>query len=63
MPDVSQQKSFHLAGPPNGGIVAMWPFAYYAVDGSIRHVDLTSGLLETMAEVGPGAAAAVVVNG
>jgi hypothetical protein len=63
MPDVSQQKSFHLAGPPNGGVVAMWPFAYYAVDGSIRHVDLTSGLLETMAGVGPGAAAAAVVNG
>jgi hypothetical protein len=59
----SQQKSLHLAGLPNGGIVAMWPFAYYAVGTSVRHVDLTNGLLETMAEVGPGAAAAAVVNG
>jgi hypothetical protein len=63
IPDVSQQKSFHLAGAPDGGVVAMWPFAYYAVGTSIRHVDLTSGLLETMAEVGAGAAAAAVVNG
>jgi hypothetical protein len=41
----------------------MWPFAYYTVDGSVRHVDLTSGLLETMAEVGAGAIPGAVVNG
>jgi hypothetical protein len=60
---IPQQQSFQLAGVPNGGVVAMWPFAYYAVGSTIRHVDLTSGLLETMAEVGAGAAAAAVVNG
>jgi hypothetical protein len=41
----------------------MWPFACYAVGGTIRHVDLTSGLLETMAEVGSGAVPSAVVNG
>ena len=41
----------------------MWPFAYYAVSSTIRHVDLTSGLLETMADVGPEAALGAVVNG
>jgi hypothetical protein len=61
--DTSQRQSLRLAGVPDGGIVAMWPFAYYAVGASIRHVDLTSGLLETMAEVGPEAAAGAVVNG
>ena len=61
--DMSQRQSVQLAGIPNGGIVAMWPFAYYAVSSTIRHVDLTSGLLETMADVGPEAAAGAVVNG
>ena len=61
--DMSHQQSVQLAGVPNGGIVAMWPFAYYAVNTTIRHVDLTNGLLETMAEVGPEAAAVAVVNG
>lgn len=62
VPAGTQQRSFYLAGAPNGGVVAMWPFAYYAVGSTIRHVDLTSGLLETMAEIGPAAAAAAVVN-
>jgi hypothetical protein len=58
-----QRQSFRLDGVPHGRIVALWPFAYFAVDRSIRHVDLTSGLLETMADVGPGAVPGVVVNG
>ena len=60
--DLSARTSLYLAGVPNGGVVAMWPFAYYAVGTTIRHVDLTSGVLETMAEVGPSATAAAVVN-
>jgi hypothetical protein len=60
---MSQRQSVQLAGVPNVGIVAMWPFAYYAVSNTIRHVDLTSGLLDTMADVGPEAAAEAVVNG
>jgi hypothetical protein len=43
-------------------MLTLWPFVYYAVGTSIRHVDLNSGLLETMAEVGPGAVPGVVVN-
>ena len=61
--DGSQRKSLRLAGVPHGGVLAMWPFAYYAVGSTIRHVDLTSGLLETMAAVGSGAVPSAVVNG
>jgi hypothetical protein len=58
----AQRKSFRLAGVPQGGILAMWPFAYYAVDRTIRHMDLNTGLLETMADVGPGAMPGAVAN-
>jgi hypothetical protein len=61
--NTTKRKSVRLAGAPQGGVLAMWPFAYYAVDGSIRHVDLATGLLETMTEVGAGAAPGAVVNG
>jgi len=63
MTNSAQRKSLRLAGVPHGGIVAMWPFAYYTVDATVRHVDLNSGLLETMAEVGAGAVPGAVVNG
>ncbi len=58
----AQRKSHRLAGVPQGGILVMWPFAYYAVDRTIRHVDLNSGLLETMTEVGAGAMPGAVAN-
>jgi hypothetical protein len=58
----AQRKSFRLAGVPQGGILALWPFAYYAVDRTIRHVDLNTGLLETMTDVGPGAMPGAVAN-
>ena len=61
--DIAQRKSFRLAGVPHGGIVALWPFAYYAVATTVRHADLNSGLLETMTEVGAGAVPGAVVNG
>ena len=48
---------------PHGGIVALWPFAYFTAEGSVRHVDLNNGLLETLAEVGSMAGPAAVVNG
>ena len=60
---MGQRRSLRLAGVPRGGVLAIWPFAYYTVDATIRHVDLTSGLLETMAEVGAGAVPGAVVNG
>ncbi len=60
--NTAQRKSLRLAGVPQGGVLAMWPFAYYTVDGTIRHVDLNSGLLETMTEVGAGAMPGAVAN-
>jgi hypothetical protein len=60
---MTPRMAFRLAGVPQGGILALWPFAYYTVDSTVRHVDLTSGLLETMAEIGPAAIPAAVVNG
>ena len=61
--DVKERKSLRLAGVPTAGVLVMWPFAYYTVDTTVRHVDLTNGLLETMTEVGAGAVPAAVVNG
>jgi hypothetical protein len=61
--DMAQRRSFRLAGVPQGGIVALWPFAYYTVAATVRHVDLNSGLLETMGEIGGGAVPGAVVNG
>jgi len=57
-----QRMSVRLAGVPHGGIVALYPFAYYAVGSTIRHADMTSGLLETMVDVGPDARPIAVVN-
>ena len=59
----AQRTSYRLAGVPNAGVLTLWPFAYYTVESTVRHVDLTSGLLETMTEVGPGAVPGAVVNG
>jgi hypothetical protein len=56
-----QRTSLRLAAPPEGGVLALWPFAYYTVGKSIRHVDLNTGLLETMVDVGTGAAVPLVV--
>jgi hypothetical protein len=58
----AQQRSRQLAGLPQGGVLALWPFAYYTVERTVRHIDLTSGLLETMTEVGAGAVPGAVVN-
>ena len=61
--NITQRKSFRLAGAPQGGILSMWPFAYYTVDSTVRHVELNNGSLETMTEVGPDAVPGAVVNG
>jgi len=55
--NMAQRKSFRLAGVPQGVVLTLWPFAYYTIDRTIRHIDLTSGVLETMAEVGEGSIA------
>ncbi len=59
---MAERKSVRLAGVPQGGVIALWPFAYYTIDRTIRHVDLNTGLLETMAEVGSGAIPGAVAN-
>jgi hypothetical protein len=60
---MAQRRSLRLAGTPQGGVPALWPFACYTVDRSVRHVDLNSGLLATMTEVGAGAVPGAVVSG
>jgi hypothetical protein len=61
--NIAHRRSLRLAGPPQGGILTMWPFAYYTVGSTIRHIDLTNGLLETMTVVGLDAVPVAVVNG
>jgi hypothetical protein len=61
--NIAHRRSLRLAGAPQGGVVIMWPFGYYTMSGALRHVDLNSGLLETMSEVGEGAIPGAVVNG
>ncbi|HEV2009666.1 MAG TPA: hypothetical protein VGS17_01385 [Candidatus Limnocylindria bacterium] len=60
--NLAQRLSMRLAGVPQGGLVALYPFAYYAFGNSIRHVDMANGLLETMADVGGDATPLLVVN-
>ena len=60
--NIAQRLSMRLAGVPQGGLVALYPFAYYAFGNSIRHVDMSNGLLETMADVGGDATPLLVVN-
>jgi hypothetical protein len=57
-----ERKSLRLAGVPQGGVLTLWPFAYHSVGHTIRHVDLTSGLLETMTEVRAGAVPGAMAN-
>jgi hypothetical protein len=61
--NIAHRRSFRLDGPLRGGVVALWPFAYFTVGSTVHHVDLNSGLLEMMTEVGGEAAPAAVVNG
>lgn len=64
--NVSQRQSLRLsgrlAGAPQFGVLALYPFAYFTSGGDVRHVDLNSGLLETMTEVGQGATVVAVVS-
>jgi hypothetical protein len=64
--NVTQRQSLLLAGrltsAPQFGILALGPFAYFASGGDVRHVELTSGMLETMTTVAQGATVVAVVN-
>lgn len=56
------RQSWRLSGTPQGGFLALWPFGYYTVDRSMRHVDLSTGLLETMVDVGANAVPGAVAS-
>ena len=64
--NLAQRQSLRLAGrldgAPQFGLIAMAPFAYFATGGNVRHVELTTGMLETMTTVGQGATVVAVVN-
>ena len=64
--NLSQRQSLRLAGrlggAPQFGLLALAPFAYFTSGGSVRHIELSSGMLETMTEVGQGATVVAVVN-
>lgn len=51
-----------LGGAPQFGIMALYPFAYFISGGSVRHVQIDQGMLETMTELGQGATIAAVVE-
>ena len=61
-PLASQRLADRLTGAPQFGIMAFYPFAYFTSGGSVRHVELESGMLETMTELGFGATIAAVVD-
>ena len=63
---VAPRQSLRLAGrlgAPQFGVMALlYPFAYFTSGGSVRHVEIQSGMLETMTELGQGATIAAVVD-
>lgn len=61
-PRTSLRLAGRLTGAPQGGVMALYPFAYFASGGSVRHVQIDSGMLETMTELGQGATIAAVVD-
>jgi outer membrane protein assembly factor BamB len=64
--NVSQRQSVRLAGrlegAPQFGLIALAPFAYFTSGGNVRHVEISTGMLETMTTVGQGATVVAVVN-
>jgi hypothetical protein len=64
--NLSQRHSLRLAGRtagvPQFGLLGLSPFVYFTSGGSVKHVQLDNGMLETMTEVGQGATVVAVVN-
>ena len=54
--------AFPQSTPPVGGLFVSPPFAYYVFGGAARHLDITQGFAEVMAQVGDGTMPAAVVN-
>ena len=61
-PLASQRLAGRLTGAPQFGIMAFYPFAYFTSGGSVRHVHIDNGMLETMTELGQGATIVAVVD-
>ena len=61
-PRASLHLSSRISDTPQTGILALYPFAYFTSGGSVRHVEIESGMLETMTELGPSATIAAVVE-
>lgn len=61
-PRMSLRLAGRLTGAPQFGILALYPFAYFTSGGSVRHVEIQSGMLETMTELGQGATIVAVVD-
>jgi hypothetical protein len=61
-PRMSLRLAGRTEGAPQFGVVVLAPFAYYATGGDVRHVELSTGMLETMTTVGQGATVVAVVD-
>jgi hypothetical protein len=61
-PRESLRLAGRLTGAPQFGIMALYPFAYFTSGGTVRHVEIRSGMVETMTELGQGATIAAVVD-
>jgi hypothetical protein len=61
-PSDSLRLAGRTGGAPQTGVLALYPFAYFASGGTVRHVEIRSGMLETMTELGQGATIAAVVE-
>lgn len=61
-PLASQRIADRTTGAPQWGIMAFYPFAYFTSGGSVRHVQIDTGMLETMTELGQGATIVAVVD-
>ena len=61
-PRISLRLAGRTEGAPQFGVVALAPFAYFATGAAVRHVELSTGMLETMTTVGQGATVVAVVD-
>jgi len=61
-PRMSLRLAGRTEGAPQFGVVVLAPFAYFATGGDVRHVELSTGMLETMTTVGQGATVVAVVD-
>jgi hypothetical protein len=52
--------AFPASTPPTGGFFVQAPFAYYVIEGKARHIDITQGFQEVMADLGGGVGAGAV---